>query len=80
MAQMEAAGLHSVTLESQESFLVQRAHRTAQAIVSDSAGTFSPERQTLMELIHPANMGQRFQVLWALRQADHSGEPARNRA
>lgn len=68
-AQMETAGLRSVTLESQESFLVQRAQRAAEAIVSGSAGNFSPDRQTLMELIHPANMGQRFQVLWARREA-----------
>jgi SAM-dependent MidA family methyltransferase len=67
MAQMEAAGLQSVVLESQESFLVKRAQRAAEAIVSNSAGSFSHDRQTLMELIHPANMGQRFQVLWGLR-------------
>lgn len=67
MAQMEAAGLQSVVLESQESFLVKRAQRAAEAIVSDSAGSFSHDRQTLLELIHPANMGQRFQVLWGLR-------------
>jgi SAM-dependent MidA family methyltransferase len=66
-AQMEAAGLRSVTLESQESFLVQRAQAAAEAIVSGSAGQFSEDRQTLMELIHPANMGQRFQVLWGIR-------------
>ncbi len=68
MEQMEAAGLQSVTLESQESFLVKRGQRAAEAIVSGSAGAFSPDRQTLMELIHPANMGQRFQVLWARRE------------
>jgi len=67
MAQLEVAGLQSVTLESQESFLVQRAQRAAETIVSSSAGSFSPDRQTLMQLIHPANMGQRFQVLWGIR-------------
>ena len=60
-------GLQSVTLETQESFLVQRAQRAAESIISGSAGIFSPERQTLMELIHPAHMGRRFQVLWGLR-------------
>ena len=60
-------GLRSVTLETQESFLVQRAQRAAESIISDTAGMFSPERQTLMELIHPAHMGRRFQVLWGLR-------------
>ncbi|MGZ0708392.1 SAM-dependent methyltransferase [Coraliomargarita sp. W4R53] len=67
MAQMEAAGLHSVVLESQESFLVKRAQRAMKTIISDNAGGFSSDRQTLMQLIHPANMGQRFQVLWGLR-------------
>lgn len=66
-AQLEAAGLQSVTLESQESFVVRQAEKAAQAIVADNAGHFSPDRQSLMELIHPANMGQRFQVLWGLR-------------
>lgn len=65
--QMQAAGLNGVTLENQESFLVQRAQRAAQIIVESSAGSFSADRQTLMELIHPANMGQRFQVLWGLK-------------
>ncbi len=60
-------GLQSVTLETQESFLVQRAQRAAESIITDTAGMFSPERQTLMELIHPAHMGRRFQVLWGLR-------------
>ncbi|MEN8662879.1 MAG: SAM-dependent methyltransferase [Lentimonas sp.] len=57
-----------ITLESQESFIVKRAQRAAEAIVTQSAGDFSQSRQTLMELIHPANMGQRFQVLWGIRK------------
>ena len=65
--QLEAAGFEDTTLESQESFIVQRAAQAAEAIVSTSAGQFSADRQTLMELIHPANMGQRFQVLWGRR-------------
>lgn len=66
--QLEGGRFETVTLESQESFLVQRARRAAEAIVSQGAGNFSTARQTLMELIHPANMGQRFQVLWGLRK------------
>ena len=61
------AGLQSVTLESQEAFFVKRAQRTAEAIIRDTAGGFSTTKQTLMELIHPTHMGQRFQVLWGLR-------------
>ena len=65
--QLETAGFHDVTLESQESFLVKRAQRAAESIIAGSAGQFSTDRQTLMQLIHPANMGQRFQVLWGIR-------------
>ncbi|MFO8027094.1 MAG: hypothetical protein R6U56_05480, partial [Opitutales bacterium] len=65
-AQLREAGFAQTTLESQESFLVKRAAETAERIVAGSAGQFSADRQTLMELIHPANMGQRFQVLWGL--------------
>jgi SAM-dependent MidA family methyltransferase len=67
-AQLGGAGFEPAILESQESFLVQRAAKTAEAIVTGDAGQFSAARQTLMELIHPANMGQRFQVLWGLRK------------
>lgn len=65
--QLEQAGMHPVSLESQESFFVRRAQGAAAGIVEESAGQFSPARQTLMQLIHPANMGQRFQALWGLR-------------
>lgn len=67
-AQLQAVCQSKPTLESQESFLVQRAQRAAESIVMASAGSFSPQRQTLMELIHPAHMGRRFQVLWGIRQ------------
>lgn len=65
---LEQAKFEPITLESQESFIVKRAQRAAEAIVTQSAGDFSQSRQTLMELIHPANMGQRFQVLWGMRK------------
>lgn len=65
---LKQAKFEPITLESQESFLVQRAQRAAELIVSQNAGNFSQARQTLMELIHPAHMGQRFQVLWGLRK------------
>jgi SAM-dependent MidA family methyltransferase len=64
-----AAGLDEVSLESQEAFFVQRAQAAASAIVRESAGQFSPRRQTLMELIHPAHMGRKFQVLTAIRKS-----------
>ena len=70
------ARFHPVTLESQEAFLVKRAHRAAAAIVEAPGGAFSRERQTLKELTHPAHMGRRFQALWALRET--AAAPAGN--
>lgn len=67
--QLQAADCKDVTLESQESFFVRRAANAAQAIVRNAAVGFDTDRQTLMELIHPAHMGQRFQALWAIRNA-----------
>lgn len=64
---LEKAGFRSVTLESQESFLVRRAANAAAKIVSSHPGIFNTDRQTLMELIHPAHMGTKFQALWGLR-------------
>jgi hypothetical protein len=32
------------------------------------AGTFSLRKRMLMQLMHPANMGQKFQALHALRK------------
>ncbi len=63
----QRADLEQVTLESQEAFFVKRAQSAAETIVRNTAGGFSTEKQTLMELIHPTHMGQRFQVLWGLR-------------
>lgn len=55
-------------LQSQEAFFVNHAQDHIKKILSDSQFTFSQEKQTLLELIHPANMGQKFQTLHALRK------------
>ena len=64
---LNANNCRSVTLETQEAFLVKRAQRAAEAIIQASAGNFSTAKQTLMELVHPTHMGRRFKVLWGLR-------------
>lgn len=63
------AGMHNISLESQEAFFVKNSGKVAEAIIQESIGKFSPRRQTLMELIHPAHMGRKFQVLSASRWA-----------
>ncbi len=58
-----------VTVERQETFFLQRAANVCEAIVTQgSDGRLSPERQTLLELLHPGNMGARFQALFGLRK------------
>ena len=54
-------------LQTQEAFFIQRAGSVIEPIISQSAFTFSKEKQTLMELVHPSHMGRRFQVLEIIR-------------
>ena len=67
---VQAADCSRVELENQETFFIRRAESAAKAIIEEGAGIFSKERQTLLELTHPAQMGQKFQVLWATRGLD----------
>ena len=55
-------------LKSQEAFFVHYAPKTIKRILSESKFSISHEKATLLELIHPTNMGQKFQVLHALRK------------
>jgi SAM-dependent MidA family methyltransferase len=61
------AGFTSVTRESQESFFVRRATAAVERIVAGETDLLSPQRSQLKHLLHPALMGQRFEVLWAKR-------------
>ena len=55
-------------LLSQEAFFVNHAQDRIKDILQETQFTFSKDKQTLLELIHPANMGQKFQTLYALRK------------
>lgn len=54
--------------ESQEAFFMHHAADELAAITAAEAGSFSPRKRMLMQLLHPANMGQKFQALHALRR------------
>jgi SAM-dependent MidA family methyltransferase len=54
-------------LESQESFLTHHAGEVLSAIVAEEAGRTSARKQAVVQLLHPGNMGQKFQVLRARR-------------
>ena len=64
---LDAAQFEHGQVESQEAFFVKHAVNKIEQIVTAKAGDFDPQRQTLMHLIHPATMGQQFQVLSAYR-------------
>ncbi len=56
------------TLESQETFLIRHAGDLIAATSLAEASRLSPKKLALMQLLHPAHLGQKFQVLHALRQ------------
>ncbi len=64
---LEISNITNYDLRSQESFFVNYSSEVIQDILSESKFSISSSKQTLLELIHPTNMGQRFQALYALK-------------
>jgi SAM-dependent MidA family methyltransferase len=62
------AGFGESRVDSQESFFMNHAADALAAITAAEAGSFSPRKRMVMQLLHPANMGQKFQALHALRK------------
>jgi len=60
-------GFASPAVESQEAFLVRHAGDFISRLTAAEATRLSPRKLSLMQLLHPANMGQKFQVLHAFR-------------
>ena len=54
-------------METQEAFFVHHAGAFIAGFTAAEAGRLSRDKLSLLQLIHPANMGQKFQALWALR-------------
>jgi SAM-dependent MidA family methyltransferase len=55
-------------VESQETFLIRHAGDLIAATSLAEATRLSPKKLALMQLLHPAHLGQKFQVLHAFRQ------------
>ncbi len=66
---LSAHGFHHINLDSQESFFVKYAAPAIERIIQRRPGLPDPARQRLQQLIHPANMGRKFQVLSARRNS-----------
>lgn len=65
---LRRAGFGEPVTESQESFLVRYAGTALEAITAADAGRVTARKRAAMQLIHPGNMGQKFQALHALRK------------
>jgi SAM-dependent MidA family methyltransferase len=63
---LQCSGFESYELQRQEAFLMRHASGAIGRIVQGATG-MSPALQTLKELLHPDNMGSKFQVLYGLR-------------
>ena len=59
------------TLESQEAFLIHHAGSKIAEISSQEATKLSQRKSALMQLLHPAHLGQKFQVLHATRKTTY---------
>lgn len=64
---LRLSGFQSITLESQESFLVHHASEFLARETASAAARFSPRKQALLQLLHPGHLGFKFQVLHARR-------------
>jgi SAM-dependent MidA family methyltransferase len=66
---LEATGFAAPVVESQEAFFVRHAAGWLEATLSGDSHPLNPRKRALMQLLHPAQMGQKFQVLHAHRAA-----------
>jgi SAM-dependent MidA family methyltransferase len=66
-AVLRSAGFETQPIRRQEAFFLTEAPDTVHRILTTNTGAFSPDRQTLQALLHPAHFGHRFQSLTATR-------------
>ena len=60
---LKARGFQNIRMERQEAFFVHHGEHVIRDVMESGGPGFSTEKQTLMELLHPGNMGDKFQVL-----------------
>lgn len=66
-AALQAEGLTTPKLESQEAFFVHHAGAWLARETAAEAGHFSARKQAILQLLHPAHLGSKFQVLHTRR-------------
>ena len=60
-------GFSNPSLEFQEAFFIRHAGNFLATVSATDAAQFSPRKQALLQLLHPSHMGQKFQVMHAIR-------------
>jgi SAM-dependent MidA family methyltransferase len=64
---LSECGFGDPRVESQEAFFTRHAADFIEQFAAAEAGRISREKLSLLQLLHPAHMGQKFQALWGLR-------------
>lgn len=64
---LRSSGFQNVAVESQEAFFVHHAADHMARLMAAEAAGFSPKKLSLLQLLHPSNLGQKFQVLHGFR-------------
>jgi SAM-dependent MidA family methyltransferase len=64
---LSRAGFDRPVLESQEAFFIHYAGEFIATLTTAEAARFSPKKLSLLQLLHPSHLGQKFQVLHAQR-------------
>jgi len=72
---LQGCGFADPRLESQEAFFTRHSGDFIAAVTASEAGRMSQEKLSLLQLLHPAHMGQKFQALWAMRESAPPGRP-----
>ncbi len=65
---LRPGGFATPQLESQEAFFVRHAAEYLAATTAAEGARFSPKKLSLLQLLHPAHLGQKFQALHAWRE------------
>ena len=65
--ELAAHGFAAPTVESQETFFIRHAEAFIAATSTAEAARFSRKKLSLLQLLHPSHLGQKFQVLHGLR-------------
>jgi SAM-dependent MidA family methyltransferase len=64
---LSRSGFRSPAVVSQESFFVRHAESYIAPAIAADASQLTPRKQSLLQLLHGAHLGQKFQVLHAMR-------------